>query len=389
MFKEIILALSLISLSSQTYAPWHLRKFDYSISDICYYSYDNFQYVKPCQTNYACSSVGSNSHSIGTCREVFKTVKTFDQTCSGDIECDSGLKCVSEKCKCTTDTTIYKIDDKIASGYGVYYCNTGYVAKITPLTGGSKSYSCISSNDVSVKDIGDACFMSIKNEDGTFTDKNVPPKFGYVCGKNTWTPVDNARSDYYLSKTEMNKIGSIEEGEYVDDMMACKSGFALPLYYDKSLKSSYTGDSQDHNVCVTFKGIDYDKDNKIVFKYSLGNNEYSYNTQDNAISDPDLIPVQLELFKDYVNKAGNANCNQGEGYDNEQFTCGNDDLRRLWYFYHYPKNYLLYKNEDAIVDYLLQAKYPDYKPRYTEPQQEASSYLSVKFISLLILLLSL
>ena len=42
-----------------------------------------------------------------------------------------------------------------------------------------------------------------------------------------------------------------------------------------------------------------------------------------------------------------------------------------------------------IIDYLIQQEYPEYSPRYAEPQQEASSYLSVKFISLLILLLSL
>lgn len=386
MFKEIfLLSFCLISFSSQTYAPWHLRNFDYSVSDICHYSDGSFQYVKPCQTNYACSTVGSDSHSIKTCRQVFKTVKTFGKECTGDIECDSGLKCDSQtkKCRNEHDTYIYTIVDKIASDYAVYHCNTDYVAKISidPDTT-AETYSCISKNDATVKDVGDNCYMDVRS-DGTTTVKIVPPKFGYVCGRKYWTP---SGSTYYHSRTEMNKIGSLDDGEYVEDMMACISGFALPLYHDKSLKSSFTGDDNIYSVCVTFKEVGSDKNGNTVFKYSLNDNEFSYDTQD-VVANADLIPVKLELFKEYVSKAGSLNCN-GD-YDNEQFTCGNDDLRRLWYFYHKPKEYLLYKNEDAIVDYLLQTKYPDYKPRYTEPQQEASSYLSIKYISLLILLLSL
>jgi len=373
-------------VSSQTYAPWHLRNFDYSVSDICHYSDGSFQYVKPCQTNYACSTVGSDSHSIQTCRQVFKTVKTFGKECSGDIECDSGLKCDSstKTCRNEYDTRIYTIDDKIKSDYKVHYCNTDYVAKTTG-SGSTKSYSCISKDDDSVSNIGDNCLLQTSS---TSTKKMVPPKFGYVCGRNHWTPIDSVGSGYYQSKTEMNKISSLDDGEYVEDMMACKSGFALSLYYDKKMESSFTGDSQTYKVCVKFIEVGSDKNGNTVYKFSLGDKENSFNAQ-RAEADADLIPVQLELFKEYVSKAGSLNCAQGGDYDNEQFTCGNDDLRRLWYFYHNPKEYLLYKNEDAIVDYLLQTKYPDYKPRYTEPQQEASSYLSIKYISLLILLLSL
>ena len=203
MFKEIFIAFCLISFSSQTYAPWHLRNFDYSVSDICYYSDGSFQYVKPCQTNYACSTVGSDSHSIQTCRQVFKTVKTFGKECSGDIECDSGLKCDSstKTCRNEYDTRIYTIDDKIKSDYKVHYCNTDYVAKTTG-SGSTKSYSCISKDDDSVSNIGDNCLLQTSS---TSTKKMVPPKFGYVCGKKHWT--DSGSNTYYHSRTEMNKIG--------------------------------------------------------------------------------------------------------------------------------------------------------------------------------------
>ena len=99
MLKEILLVLSLISVSSSTtYSPWHLRNFDYSVSDICSYTYDNFKYVKPCQANYMCQTVGGDNHAIETCRQVYKTVKIYGEACSGDIECDSGLKCEGSKC---------------------------------------------------------------------------------------------------------------------------------------------------------------------------------------------------------------------------------------------------------------------------------------------------
>ena len=114
MLKEILLVLSLISLSSSTtYSPWHLRNFDYSVSDIFSYTYDNFRYVKPCQANYKCQIIGGDSHSIETCRQVYKTVKIYGEACSGDIECDSGLKCEGSKCINTNDGGVYKIEDRI------------------------------------------------------------------------------------------------------------------------------------------------------------------------------------------------------------------------------------------------------------------------------------
>ena len=98
--------------------------------------------------------------------------------------------------------------------------------------------------------------------------------------------------------------------------------------------------------------------------------------------------TKLDLFRQYKEKRGDG-CTRNKEYFDEPFTCGNNELRELWYFYYHPDEYLLYKNEQAIKEYLLQKVYPSYKVTYTEPQQDASSYLSLKFISLLILLLSL
>jgi hypothetical protein len=278
-----------------------------------------------------------------------------------------------------SDAAVYGIKDRVSSDY-YYYCNANFKA-----TEASSSVSCESTTTSSnVNGIGNSlCYQSGADHTNV---KTVVHDFGYVCGQKTWLQYSNSQN-HYLSKTEMSRIGTLEDGTFVDDERACKSGFALNLYFDKTLKEPTSGDTAKYSVCVTLKGIEVGKNGYVIYKYSLNDNEYSYNTKSTSIVSH--LMTKLDLFKEYVNKAKDITCQAGSGHDDEQFTCGNDDLRRAWYFYNNPDKYLLYKYEDAIVDYLLQLSYPDYKPRYTEPQQEASSYLSIKYISLLILLFSL
>ena len=379
MFKQILIVLCLISLSfsqTYTYAPWHLRNFDYSVSDFCSYIYSGFQYVKPCPVNFACNTQGSNSHGMSVCQEVFKTVKRFNEACSGDIECDSGLKCLNSKCISSNNLTPYGIKDRVSSHY-YYYCNSDYRALDGSDCGLASNYNGMEN-------------LCYKTEAGGANPKSLAPKFGHVCGKTTWTPYSTPNNGYYSSQTEMNKIGSLDDGTFVQNRLACKSGFSLPLYIDKTLNKPNNANINDrYYVCVTLKEVGTDNAGNKVYRYSLDGKEYIYDTSQTSDSSySSNIMTQLQLFKEYVEKAKGVTCNPGEGYDDEQFTCGNDELRRLWYFYNNVEEYLLYKNEDAIVDYLIQKAYPDYKPRYTEPT-EGSGYLSIKFISLLILLLSL
>lgn len=381
MLKETLFLLSLFSIStSYTYAPFHQRKFEYSVSDLCSYDDDIFQYVKPCQTNYQCKSVsGGDSHDISTCKEYVKTIKKFGDTCIADKECDSDLECsTSSKCVSNVDTKAYGIKDRVSNDY-YYYCNNGYKA-----TGSATSASCVQTSSNTVSGIGD----NLCHQAGTdnANPKTVRPNFGYICGQNTWQQYQSS-SSFYKSETKMNRIGTVDDGIYVEDERACISGFALDFYMGTSLDAPTSGSTIQDKVCVTLDGVETDKNDFVIYKYTLNSNQYTYNTKSTASVSHQM--TKLELFKEYVKKAKGITCNAGEGHDDEQFTCGNDDLRRAWYFYNNPDKYLLYKNEDAIIDYLLQLSYPDYKPRYTEPQQEASGYLSIKYISLLILLLSL
>jgi len=388
MLKEILLALSLISLSSSdtvipvTYAPWHLRNFDYSISDICSYSYNTFKYVKPCQANYMCQSVGGDSHGIETCRQMYKTVKIYGEACSGDIECDSGLECKGSICVNLNDGSIYDIDDRISDDH-VYKCNSNQRPSFDYV---NQRFVCSSNSDPIFEGMNNLCYKY----DGT-NQKKIPPSFNKVCGEDSFPLSGN-----YISQTSMTTIGSLDDGTFVTDERACSSGFALYLYRSKTLvKPGNTEDQNMYKVCVTLKEIASDNGGNKVFKYSIGTTENVYNVA-NLPSDTNYpyptdshLMTKLELFKEFVDKAKSVTCQENQGYDDEQFTCKNDELRRLWYFYHHVEEYLLYKNEDAIVDYLVEQTYPEYSPRYAEPQQEASSFLNVKFISLLILLLSL
>ena len=385
MLKKILLVLSLISLSSSTtYSPWHLRNFDYSVSDICSYTYDNFKYVKPCQANYKCQTVGGDSHSIKTCRQVYKTVKIYGEACSGDIECDSGLKCEGSKCINTNDGGAYDIKDRISNDH-VYKCNSNRKSHINS----AGNVVCSLSSDSIFTGMDNLCYKY-----DTTALKYFPHSFNKVCGENTL-----AENGHYISQTSMSSIGSLADGTYVSDARACQSGFALYLYRSKTLVKPATNEDQNmYLVCVTLKEIASDNGGNTVFKYSIGDTDYVYDVAqlpNTAVGGTYHYPTdshlmtKLELFKQFVDKAKGVTCKENEGYDDEQFTCKNDELRRLWYFYENVDEYLLYKNQDAIIDYLIQQVYPEYSPRYAEPQQEASSYLSVKFISLLILLLSL
>ena len=81
------------------------------------------------------------------------------------------------------------------------------------------------------------------------------------------------------------------------------------------------------------------------------------------------------------------NCDQNKYYS-EPSTCGDDELRKLFYFYSNPGTYLAYKNEEVITEYLIQMKYPTYNAKIPE-QTESNEFISFKFIYLLIMLLFL
>ena len=74
-------------------------------------------------------------------------------------------------------------------------------------------------------------------------------------------------------------------------------------------------------------------------------------------------------------------------YDNETFTCGNDELRKLWFFYNHMYYYLLYKKDEDFINNLIQDTYHLYGFGKDEVNsKELSVLLNINyFIYLLIL----
>ena len=399
MNKRIILFVSIFSsIFSSTYAPWHLRKFEYSVSDMCSYEGDSpdFEYVKPCPKNYYCDQVESGGHNIGVCKQYFKAVKTLGDSCVSDIECDSGLKCSTSASSsiCTIDSTSktpYSVSDAVSGNY--YYCQEGsFALQKTYSASGVTYYECTLSTNVMN---GQKCYDNENNY-------RILPSFSKLCGKQEIN-YDGSNKNYVLKNTGMAAIGSVDAGEFVEDEKACKSGYALYFYGNKKTEKESDVRSGIHKMCVNIIGVETKSNgNCISFKYSLNDgiehsyvisqlpNDFSIVKNDYQNGDYRNLMTKLELFKKFLDKKTSiGECTYDKKYLNEPFTCGNDELRELWGYYNAPQYYLLYRNEPAIVEHLIQGIYPDYNPKYTEPQTESSGFLGIKFISLLILLLSL
>ena len=79
------------------------------------------------------------------------------------------------------------------------------------------------------------------------------------------------------------------------------------------------------------------------YSYSYyGHSNYFYNTRkvtgrSNLLQDDcEFIMTKIKLFKDYLNKMEELKeyCIEAS-YISEPFTCGNDELRKLWFYYNH------------------------------------------------------
>ena len=71
--------------------------------------------------------------------------------------------------------------------------------------------------------------------------------------------------------------------------------------------------------------------------------------------------TKLKLFKKYKEEYDKVKeqCNTQKSSDN---LCGKDELMKWWYLYQNPRDYLLYKDQTEVLDYLIQGIYPSYTP---------------------------
>ena len=102
------------------------------------------------------------------------------------------------------------------------------------------------------------------------------------------------------------------------------------------------------------------------------------------------LKIKLDMFKQYIEKLrpNLTECEKQNNYD-EPLTCGNDELRKLMFFYEHPELYALYKDNQVIIDFFLQSRYHDYHIQSKENKNSSSNYLSlsIKYSFYLIILL--
>ena len=379
MNKYILVFLFLFSSTHLTYISMSQKEFNLDVDDMCYYyeSESNNKYVKPCEKDFYCKI----NNGIGICQKYSDIVKKLNEPCSSSLECDLNLECSSSKCIVQNEQNAYSIIDDV-SGEAYYYCPDNLI----PIYDSVNNYNCEESTEMK-----NNCFL---NEG---TEKRAFPDYFKVCGIQTIEK--NQESGTYINKkTITSYIGSVEDGNFVEDERACKHGFALYFYGDKK-----TDTPENENPTNLFKRcvLVNEVDDNCNIKYTLDSKQYIYNTRkilsifntNNNIFDCSFLTTKLELFQQYVEKMGELKeeCEKVKYYD-EPFTCGNDELRKLWFFYNKPDIYLQYKNEEDIVNYLLQDSYHLYgfgENTTSSNSTDSSFYLSNKYYILILILLSL
>ena len=378
MKKYFLILISLISPSfSQVLAPMSKRSFDFLVEDICAHSNSNndFTYVEPCEKDHKCIPVSSSSlgTTVSVCEKYVEADISFGSACEKDEDCDTydNLKCIDSKC------SLNENDNAIYLG-SHYYCPDNLI----PIQISSGIYKCEKREN---HEMNGLCYL-YKN----IGSIHAYPDYMKICGEIMF---DTEENNYGHLKTATNSIGSVKDGKFVDDELACESGFTLDFYPNgaTTLDSSSTIPNTKYKRCVTYDGVEYKKNGYCIIKYILDKKNYKYDVQkilssSSLCSEMEFIDTKLELFKKYVSKVNELGdqCTKNKYYD-EPFTCKNDELRKFYYFYNHLNNYLLYKNEDEVSEFLLQQAYPSYAVQYSKTDE--SKFLSNNFICLLILLL--
>ena len=374
--KPFIL-ICLLTTYLSTYRPMTMKNFDFG-ADVCYYkdvSHNNgFEYVKPCESGKVCvSSLSDSSYEIRKCIDFHYFYRTINDECKNNEECPGNLICTSNKC-----------DFDGNKPYGLY-CPYGKV---------------IESNECKEKTNGDKC--EVNNADGTNPERYNPGYFK-KCGLID-LQLTSANSGRYYEKTVSSSFYcSVPDDSFVKESITCEHGFALYFYGNKKYKpinnpsNPSGGLSESHQMylrCVTVTGVDTVNN---VIKYKIGESgteEYylidelqdgtSYKrTMENSINE--LTMTKLEIFQNYKKRYDEIKEECARLlYLDEPGTCRDDELRKWYYFYENPEEYILYKNDPMIMEYLIQTSYPNYKAQHTN----SSGFLNLNILILLFALIS-
>ena len=369
MFRNAFVLISLFSYSFLIYLPLNKIEIGLDNDDICHYLENSNNYVKACDKGYYCNIDSSN---IGICQEYKPAFKNYKEECkNGDI-CSENLACINNICLGQENHHPYNHTDPF-SRKTLYYCSDETIPILSDDSDQTNTYPLCKKNN----DMKDKC------KNGQI---EASPDYMKVCGK---VEISNLNEITSISSSE---IGFYDDGTYVKDELACKSGFALSFYADKSLN----GGQHLTKLCATFLGAE--KSNPCIIRYSIGDGkEYIYNENlaDQNIKDSNnlnskcgVIGTKVKIFEDFLKKYNELKIEcQEKKYYNEPFTCQNDELRKLWYYYNNPKEYLLYRNDEEIFNYLIEQSYTTSKSMNEEKERSSSCFFNIKYFLILLLLL--
>lgn len=364
------------SPGNPTFAPFSKNKELLDIDeDICLYQ-KGLVYVRGCKEGKFCKD---RNEGLSICEDIEYPL-TFTDSCQSSLECDNDYYCDSGKC--------------------TLGCNTGTSAYITE----KGKRACIPDT------MKGLCFKAtLDTSSGAYSGIFQNSEFFKVCGKITKFDKKSSTTygdTYYPLEIENSYIGTVDDGEFVYDENACKSGFALYFYANKALKNPSTNtDNHMFKMCVTLVDI---KGQKIKYKIGSGNeNEYNLNhlsnfdtlvyngntiyslTPSSASGYDDNLKIKAEIFQKYISVLTSdkqKKCAEDENNINEPNTCNDDQLRKWHYFLSNVNEYILYykrkDNKDEVsndvVNYLVQQWYPLY---------QNSKLLEIKYFLFLLILL--
>lgn len=366
MYKFYFLIFLLISSSFSR--PYQKMKKSHGYDDdICEYEYSSIYYVKPCEEGKFCKGYGD----LSKCEELETPfqAKILGDSCSDDLECETNLICQNT---CTRSCGNNNNLEAFKTHSGNYYCRE----KNDRYTLYKKDFSGIPDH---------ASLISYLNSYTAPSPLVQSPSFFQIPGEITFfsrkdETASNYGTLYRISKIESAYIGTLKDGTFVMNENACISGFALYFYPDGSDRVDPSRHTSEVNYmylrCVTLKDVNEEK--KYV-KYELEGKEYYYDytvSADTQKLDGNLIDVSGEsiniqsyplirnqLFSKYIGaftKTKQEECENNKKYL-EQYTCEDNEVRKWYYFYNHPEQYVLYYDEEEkdndIMNFLLQKEY--------------------------------
>ena len=381
MHKSILVFIYLFSSSlSDIYKPMTKRTKDFG-EDVCRFtdSSENIIYVKPCREGKKCESLGTSYYNIYSCLDIGSEYSNLDQNCVTENNYDSSsifgngidctrLSCVNDKCGGTVTVTGQCTENQYRS---------------------SDSHSCVSADPGICEDNSDPSNPITYTYEVNVNKECVQLELQSNDGNKTFS----------IKKIKYNYIASIEDGEFINDnnpgnIMYCKNGYALYFYGNKQLKNPDTINPTTHKMylrCVSILG----KDKNGIIKYKIGNGDEKYydpiklpinpsTSQRYSLNDDDnYLMTRIEIFNYFKKRVDQLNC-RATG-------CGDDDEIIKWlYFYNNPEEYVLYKNEPQIIEYLIKERFRQYNYKvYHTSSTESSSILNIKYLIAILSLLLL